>query len=47
MSPENWPNISTWKESMEHDFKFPYQATEPYWTPIRNIHKLYAEINFC
>lgn len=33
MKNENWPNVSSWEEAMEQDFKIPYQATEPRWDP--------------
>ena len=26
-------NVSTWIESMTHDFKLTYQATEAFWNP--------------
>jgi hypothetical protein len=32
---EKWPNVSSWEEAMEKDFKIPYQATEPLWNPFR------------
>ncbi|XP_014227705.1 uncharacterized protein LOC106653007 [Trichogramma pretiosum] len=32
-----WPNVSSWREAMERDFRIPYQVTEPYWTPYPNF----------
>lgn len=35
MKNGDWPHVSSWRESMEKDFKLPYQASEPRWTPYR------------
>ncbi|OXU30036.1 hypothetical protein TSAR_017032 [Trichomalopsis sarcophagae] len=32
----DWPDVASWRESMERDFKLPYQASEPRWSPYPN-----------
>lgn len=42
---ENWPNVSSWKESMDFDFTLPYQVTKPYWMPHRTFDSEYIGKN--
>ncbi|KAK2586128.1 hypothetical protein KPH14_001403 [Odynerus spinipes] len=44
LSQYSWPNVSSWKESMENDFSIPYQATRPKWHPFPSYVADYGHI---
>ncbi|XP_011694780.1 PREDICTED: receptor-type tyrosine-protein phosphatase eta isoform X2 [Wasmannia auropunctata] len=36
LESKDWPNVSSWEESMTNDFSITYQATWPHWNPYPN-----------